>query len=188
MNKEEFNRLDIEQQRIYINSFLADGISITKACQTIGIDRATIRKRFEAKNIIFNKNSNRYIYNTSNNSSNNKSNTVKKDDITNINLDSIKLLEEKIKALESQIEATNHRIDTITNTKTTIDTENTINTINTTTKTTINTYEGEEVVRSFRINEEVQKRFKKYCKANSEHKVSDILSTILDNYLKSQDY
>lgn len=177
MNKEEFNRLDIEQQRIYINSFLADGISITKACQTIGIDRATIRKRFEAKNIIFNKNSNRYIYNTSNNSSNNKSNTVKKDDITNINLDSIKLLEEKIKALESQIEATNHRIDTITNTKTTIDTEN-----------TINTYEGEEVVRSFRINEEVQKRFKKYCKANSEHKVSDILSTILDNYLKSQDY
>lgn len=177
MNKEEFNRLDIEQQRIYINSFLADGISITKACQTIGIDRATIRKRFEAKNIIFNKNSNRYIYNTSNNSSNNKSNTVKKDDITNINLDSIKLLEEKIKALESQIEATNHRIDTITNTKTTINTEN-----------TINTYEGGEVVRSFRINEEVQKRFKKYCKANSEHKVSDILSTILDNYLKSQDY
>lgn len=177
MNKEEFNRLDIEQQRIYINSFLADGISITKACQTIGIDRATIRKRFEAKNIIFNKNSNRYIYNTSNNSSNNKSNTVKKDDITNINLDSIKLLEEKIKSLESQIEATNHRIDTITNTKTTINTEN-----------TINTYEGGEVVRSFRINEEVQKRFKKYCKANSEHKVSDILSTILDNYLKSQDY
>lgn len=180
MNKEEFNRLDIEQQRIYINSFLSNGTSITKACESIGIDRATVRKRFEAKNIIFNKNSNRYIYNTSNNSSNNKSNTVKKGDITDNNLDSIKLLEEKIKALESQIKATNHRIDTITNTKTTIDTENTI--------TTINTYEGEEVVRSFRINEEVQKRFKKYCKANSEHKVSDILSTILDNYLKSQDY
>ena len=52
----------------------------------------------------------------------------------------------------------------------------------------IREYKGEEVVRSFRINEEVQKRFKKYCKANSEHKVSDILSTILDDYLKRQDY
>lgn len=187
MNKEEFNKLDIEQQRIYINSFLTEGISLTKACEAIGIDRATVRKRFKRNGIIFNKN----IYIRENNHLNDGTTITTETTTNNKNItkrsdkqqekqesnDNIKLLEEKIKALESQIEATNHRIDTITNTKTTIDTEN-----------TINTYKGEEVVRSYRINEEVQKRFKKYCKANSEHKVSDILSTILDNYLKSQDY
>ena len=67
MNKEEFNKLDIEQQRIYINSFLTEGISLTKACEAIGIDRATVRKRFKRNGIIFNKN----IYIRENNHLNN---------------------------------------------------------------------------------------------------------------------
>lgn len=175
MNKEEFNQLDIEEQRIFINSFLNEGISLTKACENIGIDRATVRKRFKSKNILFNKEQNKYLYDTTEN----KLKPIKKAEKKDNNLDSIKLLEEKIKALESQIEATNKRIDSLETTKTTI---------NTTTDTTINTYEGNEVIRSFRVNEGVQQRFKNYCKSNAEHKVSDILSTILDEYLKSQDY
>ena len=58
----------------------------------------------------------------------------------------------------------------------------------TTTDTTINTYKGNEVVRSFRVNEEVQQRFKVYCKANSDHKVSDILSTALEEFLNNREY
>ena len=175
MNKEEFNQLDIEEQRIFINSFLNEGISLTKACENIGIDRATVRKRFKSKNILFNKEQNKYLYDITEN----KLKPIKKAEKKDNNLDSIKLLEAKIKALESQIEATNKRIDSLETTKTTI---------NTTTDTTINTYEGNEVIRSFRVNEGVQQRFKNYCKANAEHKVSDILSTILDEYLKSQGY
>lgn len=187
MNKEEFNKLDIEQQRIYINSFLTEGISLTKACEAIGIDRATVRKRFKRNGIIFNKN----IYIRENNHLNDNTTITTKTTTNNKNItkksdnqqekqesnDNIKLLEEKIKALESYLKATNKRIDDLINTKTTINTDE-----------NIREYKGEEVVRSFRINEEVQKRFKKYCKANSEHKVSDILSTILDDYLKRQDY
>ena len=187
MNKEEFNKLDIEQQRIYINSFLTEGISLTKACEAIGIDRATVRKRFKRNGIIFNKN----IYIRENNHLNNCTTITTETTTNNKNItkridkqqekqesnDNIKLLEEKIKVLENYLKATNKRIDDLINTKTTINTyEN------------IREYKGEEVVRSFRINEEVQKRFKKYCKANSEHKVSDILSTILDDYLNRQDY
>jgi predicted DNA-binding protein YlxM (UPF0122 family) len=187
MNKEEFNKLDIEQQRIYINSFLTEGISLTKACEAIGIDRATVRKRFKRNGIIFNKN----IYIRENNHLNDNTTITTETTTNNKNItkrsdnqqekqesnDNIKLLEEKIKALESYLKATNKRIDDLINTKTTINTDE-----------NIREYKGEEVVRSFRINEEVQKRFKKYCKANSEHKVSDILSTILDDYLKRQDY
>ena len=187
MNKEEFNQLDIEEQRIFINSFLNEGISLTKACEAIGIDRATVRKRFKRNGIIFNKNiyirENNHLNNcttiTTETTTNNKNITKRSDkqQETQESNDNIKLLEEKIKALESYLKATNKRIDDLINTKTTINTyEN------------IREYKGEEVVRSFRINEEVQKRFKKYCKANSEHKVSDILSTILDDYLKRQDY
>ena len=187
MNKEEFNKLDIEQQRIYINSFLTEGISLTKACEAIGIDRATVRKRFKRNGIIFNKN----IYIRENNHLNNCTTITTETTTNNKNItkrsdnqqekqesnDNIKLLEEKIKVLESYLKATNKRIDDLINTKTTINTDE-----------NIREYKGEEVVRSFRINEEVQKRFKKYCKANSEHKVSDILSTILDDYLNRQDY
>ncbi len=187
MNKEEFNKLDIEQQRIYINSFLTEGISLTKACEAIGINRATVRKRFKRNGIIFNKN----IYIRENNHLNDNTTITTETTTNNKNItkrsdnqqekqesnDNRKLLEEKIKALESYLKATNKRIDDLINTKTTINTDE-----------NIREYKGEEVVRSFRINEEVQKRFKKYCKANSEHKVSDILSTILDDYLKRQDY
>ena len=188
MNKEEFNQLDIEEQRIFINSFLNEGISLTKACEAIGIDRATVRKRFKRNGIIFNKNiyirENNHLNNgttitteTTINTYENITKRIDKQQEKQESNDNIKLLEEKIKVLESYLKATNKRIDDLINTKTTINTyEN------------IREYKGEEVVRSFRINEEVQKRFKKYCKANSEHKVSDILSTILDDYLNRQDY
>ena len=180
MNKEHFNQLDIEQQRIYINSFLSDGISLTKACEKIGIDRATVRKRFKSKGIIFYKNANRYIYDNSSKSDTTKTtettieNKIKSPKKIGTDLDNIQLLEEKIKTLESQIEATNKRIDSLITTNTTI-----------TTDSSIRTFKGEEVVRSFRLNKDIQERFKRYCKT-SDYKVSDILNTILEDFLNSK--
>lgn len=178
MNKEEFNQLDILEQMTYINSLL-DTKSLTKACDSIPIDRATIRKRFKSKNIVFSKEQNKYIFDNTKTTITTNTTEPKIKPVKKINnLDSIKLLEKKIKALESQIEATNKRIDNITTTKTTV----------TTIESNIRKFSDEEVVRSFRINEYVQKRFKAYCKANSEHKVSDILSSILDDYLKKSGF
>ena len=178
MNIEEFNVLPIEEQVKYINIQL-EHMSLNKACSVLGVSESTVRDRFKRNN--YKREGKKFISletttNTDTTTSNvapieNKLKPIKKAEKKDNNLDSIKLLEAKIKALESQIEATNKRIDSLE-----------------TTKTTINTYEGNEVIRSFRVNEGVQQRFKNYCKANAEHKVSDILSTILDEYLKSQGY
>lgn len=181
MNIEEFNDLSIDKQVEYINKEL-ELSSLNKICKSLGVSESTVRDRFKRNN--YKRVDKKFVVNNTKTTTNTKKKVlpieakikpVKKVD----NLDSIKLLEKKIKALESQIEATNKRIDSLNTTKTTK---------NTTTNTTINTYKGNEVVRSFRVNEDVQQRFKVYCKANSEHKVSDIISSILDNYLKKSGY
>lgn len=174
MNKEEFNRLSIDKQVEYINTQL-ENISLNKACDSLGLSESTVRDRFKRNN--YKRIDKKFVHLETTDKIiplESKVKPAKKLD----NLDTIKLLEEKIKTLESNLEATNKRIDDIAN-----------NTTNTnTTVTTFTTFEGDVVVRSFRLNEEVQQRFKTYCKAHSNYKVSDILSTILDEYLKKQDY
>lgn len=179
MNIEKFNDLPIDKQVEYINREL-EFSSLNKICKSLGVSESTVRDRFKRNN--YKRVDKRFVVNTTETTTNTnkkvlpieaKIKPVKKVD----NLDSIKLLEKKIKALERQIEATNKRIDNLNTTKTTI---------NTTTYNTINTFEGNEVVRSFRVNEDVQQRFKIYCKANSDYKVSDILSTALEEFLNSR--
>lgn len=179
MNIEKFNDLSIDKQVEYINKEL-ELSSLNKICKSLGVSESTVRDRFKRNN--YKRVDKRFVVNTTETTTNTnkkvlpieaKIKPVKKVD----NLDSIKLLEKKIKALERQIEATNKRIDNLNTTKTTI---------NITTDTTINTYQGKEVVRSFRVNEDVQQRFKIYCKANSDYKVSDILSTALEEFLNSR--
>lgn len=181
MSIEEFNNLPIDKQVEYINKEL-ELSSLNKICKSLGVSESTVRDRFKRNN--YKRVDKKFVVNTTETTTNTnkkilpieaKIKPVKKVD----NLDSVKLLEKKIKALESQIEATNKRIDNLNITKTTT---------NTTTDTTINTYQGKEVVRSFRVNEEVQQRFKIYCKANSDHKVSDILSTALEEFLNNREY
>ena len=48
MDKQQFNNLGITEQIQYINKQLQSN-SLTTVCATIGIDRATIRKRFKGK-------------------------------------------------------------------------------------------------------------------------------------------
>ncbi|WP_154665262.1 hypothetical protein [Romboutsia timonensis] len=47
MNKEHFNNLEMLEQIEYINSQLEFN-RLTKVCTSIGIDRATARKRFKS--------------------------------------------------------------------------------------------------------------------------------------------
>lgn len=188
MNLEQFNDLSIEEQVEYINIQL-ETTSLNKACLSLGVSESTVRDRFKRKN--YKRVNKKFVpLDTTETTTNTDAKVtpiktihkkpIKRAEKKDTNLDSIKLLEEKIKALESQLEATNKRIDDIITTKTTITTKETPK------DSIIRKYDGEEVVRSFRVNEDVQKRFKAYCKANSEHKVSDILSTILDDFLSDK--
>ena len=184
MNKEQFNQLNLIDQMTYINDLL-NSMSLTKACELIGLDRSTIRKRFKSKGIIFNKDLNQYVFDKSiekygvdaskkplETQDNNKpiEAKIKKIDTSK---DSKRLLdlETKVSTLEIQIENIKELLKTTTNTITT--------------DSDIRTFEGEEVVRSFRLNKDIQERFKRYCKT-SDHKVSDILNTILEDFLNSK--
>ena len=85
----------------------------------------------------------------------------------NINANNTKVLEEKIKALETKIEAINDKLN------------NNYNSIN------IKNFECKTVSRCYRLYEDVQKEFSKFCKKNSNYKVQDILSMALYEYMKS---
>lgn len=171
MNKEEFNKLELIQQVEYINSQLELN-SLTKVCEVIGIDRATVRKRFKSKGweLVDNK----YI-NTGNTIAtvNTKNTTNTKVQKKNNKSSDIKVLEEKINSLEAQIKGI-------------MDIINTNSTINTVDTTELKKYKGTTVSRNYRINEEVQKEFKKVCNkftAGTDYTVTDIISLALEDFI-----
>lgn len=59
MEKEEFNKLKVQDQVEYINQKL-DRKSLTEICKDINISRATIRKRFLKQGYLFDKSNNKY--------------------------------------------------------------------------------------------------------------------------------
>lgn len=176
MNKEAFNQLEIQQQVDYINQGL-ELDSLTKVCSTIGIDRATVRKRFKSKG--FELVENKYI-NTGNTETTTteagevKAPTKKTSSQNKSNKSSdIKVLENKINSLEKQIKGILDIINT-TNTSNTIDT------------TELKKYEGTTVSRNYRINEDIQKEFKKVCNkytAGTDYTVTDIISLALEDFI-----
>ena len=163
MTKEDFNNLSIEEQVLYINSNLKNK-SLTKICKEMNMNRPTISKRFNSKGYIFK--DNQYILNNTDTTINTSDSKVSNDnkDIYRLRVE-MKLLERRIDELEKYI-----------NTDTTINTD-----IN-----DIKIFEGNEVVRSFRINEDIQKRFKAFCKAHSEYRVSDLINNALDEYMNKK--
>ena len=155
MRKEEFNKLNVKDQIEYINKKL-ENKTLTSLCEEIKISRSTIRERFLNQGYIFDKSKNKYIYSEANN----------KPEKKNINANNTKVLEDKIKALESKIEAIEDKLN------------NNYNSIN------IKNFEGKTVSRCYRLYEDVQKEFSKFCKENSNHKVQDILSMALYEYME----
>lgn len=77
MNKDTFNKLNIDEQLKFFNKELKKGNSLSVICKSIGIGRSTVSDRFKKKNYKFNKNTNQYEI-ISNNSSN--TDVIKKDE------------------------------------------------------------------------------------------------------------
>ena len=179
MDKLEFNALELQDQVQYINDQLAGtGLSVTKVCEAIGIDRSTVRKRFKKGGYVFNTDLNLYkgdilkvegrkeIATTPN----------KKPHKNKANTDNTNTLEDRVKALEGQIKALEQIVH-----------NNQINVTNTTNASNIElelmTFDADTVTRAYRIYEDVQKDFKIFCKKHSEYKVQDIISTALVEFM-----
>lgn len=169
MNKDQFNALEILEQVEYINKGL-ESESVTKVCASIGIDRATVRKRFARNG--YELVDNKYIPTESTPTSTAKV-TKKATEQTQENKQ-MKALESKIESLEKQIESINNILDTITTETTNNGTKNNIK---------IKKYKGVEGVRSYRVNAKVLEQWKVFCKAHSEHKVGDLLANAMVEYM-----
>ena len=160
MNKEEFNKLNVKDQIEYINQEI-ENKTLTDVCKKIKISRSTIRERFLKQGYIFNKSENKYIYSSESN------NRVQKENKYNNNT---KVLEEKINILESKIEAIESKLNNRYKENNDIE---------------VKKFEGKTVSRCYRVYEDIQKEFSKFCKANSNYKVQDILSMAIYEYMKN---
>lgn len=173
MNKERFNKLELMEQIEYINEKLKE-YSLTKICEEIGIARSTIRGRF--KKLGYELIDNQYI---------------KATDITDITVITEKSpvinysnnsdLEARMNKFENEIEQIKELLKSTIITDTTDITKSTSITKKDSKK--INIYTNEQVTRQFRLDAEVQKEFKAFCKANSEHRISDIVSQALEEFM-----
>ena len=157
MVKEKFNELEVKEQIEYINQNL-ENKTLTKICEDIKVSRSTIRKRFLKQGYIFDKDQSKYI-NLEANKKSREGNKCK----FNTNE-----LECKVKVLESKIKDIEDRLN-----------NNKSNQIN------IKKFEGKTVSRCYRLYEDVQKEFSKFCKENSNYKIQDILSMALYEYMKN---
>ena len=158
MGKEEFNKLKVKDQVEYINQKL-ENQTLTDVCKEIQISRSTVRERFLKQGYVFNKNNNKYILSSEENNEAQKENKCE---------NNTKVLEEKIQALESKIEAIENKLN------------------NNSSELNIKKFEGKTVSRCYRLYEEVQKDFSKFCKENSNYKVQDILSMALYEYMENK--
>ena len=167
MTGNEFQALELEQQVEYINSLLKT-TSLTKASASIGIARKTLSGQFERAGYKLDKNIKQYI--RINNNTNEKAQKLNNKALSGGNSsNNSNSLEARVNSLEKQIEGI---MAILNNTNTTA-----------TTELNIKTFEGEKVARSYKVNIEVQKQFKAFCKAHSEYEVGDILANAMLEFM-----
>lgn len=176
MDKLEFNKLGLQEQVQYVNEQLAiTGLSVTKVCDAIGIDRSTVRKRFKKGGYVFNADLNLYDgsilkIEEDKKQANTPNKKLSKNTNNTINTNQLEI---RMKALETKVKALEELINS-----------NSINAVNTNDKeVNITTFEGETVSRAYRLDSKVQKDFKIFCKKYSEYKVQDIISSALQDFM-----
>lgn len=166
MTGNEFQALELEQQVEYINSLLKT-TSLTKASASIGIARKTLSGQFERAGYKLDKNIKQYI--RINNTTNEKAQKLNNKALSGGNSsNNSNSLEARVNSLEKQIEGIMAMLETNKNN---------------TTELNIKVFEGEKVARSYKVNIEVQKQFKAFCKAHSEYEVGDILANAMLEFM-----
>lgn len=154
MFREEFDNMDVFEQIKYINEKLLEQ-SLTKICDSIGISRTTVTKRFRSVDYVFDKYTNQYQI-----------------------ADEMEDYSYAINVLEAKI---NELIDKVTVLEQ--ERNNSATDIQQVDNSNIRFYKNDTIVRAYRIDDEIYQRFKKYTDENKQYKISDIISTALEDFL-----
>lgn len=172
MNGEQFKALELEQQVEYVNGLLEQGDTVDNIRMTLGVGKNYIGNTFKNGGYTRDKATGYYMKAiTTNTTIVNKANKKATNNKQSVN--NTKSLESRIESLERQIEGIMAILETTNNTNTTVTTD----------EIGIKVFEGEKVARSYKVNIEVQKQFKAFCKAHSEYEVGDILATAMLEFM-----
>lgn len=173
MDKQQFNNLEVLEQIKYINRQL-EFKSLRKICESIGIKRKAVNDKF--KDVGYTLVGNQYIATDTDTkkANNNNSKTVENTNNISITIEQYNSLEKRIKDIEKKLHTLSNNDTTNTQQKQNNDKE-------------IKFYKNVSVVRAYRVDTEVQQRFKEYCSKNNQYKISDIISTALENFLNEYD-
>ena len=187
MNKTEFNDLDVMEQIEYINKSLLEGNTLTNICKSIGIGRSTIRDRFKKVSYEYNKAINQYESIVE---------IVEAETITPAGAN--KPIKEDIKPAAQQssnlvVGADNEILTSLINNYDDMNNKlnemydwyklQSSNKVVQTEKFKVDDFEGDIVVRSYKLYEPIQREFLEFCKRNNKYKVQDILSQALKEFL-----
>ena len=198
----EFKELEVSEQVQIVNDLIEHGYSVERIRKSLEIGKNYISNTFKANGYTKDKETKLFIKATQGQET--TKNTTKATGGTNkANKDLQKqeedlkepnTLEDKVKHLEDEIKGIMDTLELVADSIIEFDkrinelanTTNATNTTNTTTSSKLNVkkLKGNKVTRSFKLNEQVQKDFKAFCKANSEYEVGEILATAMLEYME----
>lgn len=188
MNKTEFNSLEVLEQIEYINKSLLEGSTLTNICKSIGIGRSTIRDRFKKVSYEYNKSINQYesiveIIETETIAPIRTNKHIKEDTSTVLQQGSNKVVEANKEVLTHMINNYDDNLSKLNEIYNWYKLQGS-NKVVRTDKININDFEGDIVVRSFKLYEPIQKDFLEFCKKNNKYKVQDILCQALKEFME----
>lgn len=188
MNKTEFNDLDVMEQIEYINKSLLEGNTLTNICKSIGIGRSTIRDRFKKVSYEYNKAINQYESIVeiveAGTIAPAEANEPIKEDIKPVIQQSSNLVvgtdNEILTSLINNYDDMNNKLNEMYNWYKLQSSNKVVQTE----KFKVDDFEGDIVVRSYKLYEPIQREFLEFCKKNNKYKVQDILSQALKEFLE----
>ena len=154
MLREEFDNMDVFEQIKYINEKLLEQ-SLTKICDSIGISRTTVTKRFRSVDYVFDKYTNQYQI-----------------------ADEMKDYDYAISVLEAKINELSEKVTVLEQER-----NNNATDIQRVDNSNVRFYKNDTIVRAYRIDDEIYQCFKQYTDENKQYKISDIISTALEDFL-----
>ena len=191
MNRTDFDVLEVLEQIKYINKSLLEGNTLTNICKSIGIGRSTIRDRFKKVSYEYNKSINQYesiveIIEAETIAPAGANKPIK-EDVKPFVQESSNLVvgTELYKNNEILINMINNYDDNLSKLNELYDWYKlqSSNKVVQTEKFKVDDFEGDIVVRSYKLYEPIQREFLEFCKKNNKYKVQDILSQALKEFL-----
>ena len=188
MNKTEFNNLDVLEQIEYINKSLLGDNTLTNICKNIGIGRSTIRDRFKKVSYEYNKATNQYesiveIIEAETVAPAGANEPIKENIKPVIQQSSNKVVRtdnEILTSLINNYDDMNNKLNEMYNWYKLQSSNKVVQTE----KFKVDDFEGDIVVRSYKLYEPIQREFLEFCKKNNKYKVQDILSQFIKEGLE----